>query len=382
MHSNIIRFIRNLYNGKDIVPLHSPVFIGNEKKYLNECIDSTFVSSVGNFVNKFEEMITQITGSTYAIATVNGTAALHMALILADVLQDDEVITQSLTFVATTNAIKYQKAHPVFIDCSPQTLGLCPNVLNEFLKQNTYQNTKNQCVNKSTNRVIKACLPMHTLGHSADIFQILEICKQYNILVIEDAAEALGSFINNQHLGTISDVGILSFNGNKIATSGGGGAIITNNPVLAKKAKHLTTTAKLNHDWEYEHDAIGYNYRLPNLNAALAVAQLEQLTLFLDNKRKIAYQYKTFFENNNDIHFWEGKYFETSNHWLNAIILSNKTEKDNFLTETNQTGIITRSLWKPMHHLPIYQHCEKTDMTNTENIYNTFVNIPSGVALD
>jgi perosamine synthetase len=275
--------------------LHEPRFIGNEKKYLTECIDSTFVSSVGKFVNEFEEKIANYTGAKYAIATSNGTSALHISLQLANVEQNDEVITQALTFVATCNAVSYCGAQPIFVDVDKDTMGLSPSALKEFLENNT--SVKNElCVNNTTGRVIKACIPMHTFGHPSRIDEIKDICDRNHIFLIEDAAESVGSFYKDKHTGNFGQVGVMSFNGNKIITAGGGGCIVTNDKTLAKKAKHLTTTAKVPHKWDFYHDMVGYNYRMPNLNAALLVAQLENLDNFVHSKRKLASIYEEFFK--------------------------------------------------------------------------------------
>jgi len=293
---NIVDFIKKLYTTNDFIPLHQPRFIGNEKKYLIDCIDSTFVSSVGKYVDTFEEEFAKTVGSKYAIATVNGTAALHISLLLAGVKRDDEVITQPLTFIATCNAISYCGAKPIFIDVDLDTMGLSPNSLEEFLKTNC-EIKENKCVNKTTRKIIKACVPMHTFGHPCRIVEIKNICDKWNITLVEDAAESLGSYYKNKHTGTFGKLGAFSFNGNKIITSGGGGVIVTDDEALARKAKHITTTAKIPHPYEYVHDEIGYNYRLPNINAALLVAQLEQLDKFLEDKRDLTKQYEDFFYN-------------------------------------------------------------------------------------
>ena len=294
MFNDIVEFIQDAYSTKDFIPLHEPRFIGNEKKYINECIDSTFVSSVGKYVGEFEENIARYTGAKYAIATSNGTSALHISLLLANVGQSDEVITQPLTFVATCNAISYCGAQPIFIDVDKDTMGLSPSSLKYFLENNTTVKNK-QCINNKTNKVIKACMPMHTFGHPCRIDEIKEICDRYNVFLIEDAAESFGSIYKGKHTGTFGQMAAFSFNGNKVITSGGGGCIITNDKFLAKKAKHLTTTAKVPHKWNFNHDMVAYNYRMPNLNAALAVAQLENIDDFLNSKRKLASSYEIFF---------------------------------------------------------------------------------------
>ena len=378
-YTPVVDFIRSVYKTDSFIPLHEPRFSGNEKKYLNECIDSTFVSSVGKFVDEFENKIASYTGAKYAIATSNGTSALHISLLISGVESGDEVITQPLTFVATCNAISYCNASPVFIDVDKDTMGMSPIALESFLKANT--TVKNQqCVNKSTGSIIKACIPMHTFGHPCRIEEIQKICKEWHIILVEDSAESLGSFYNNQHTGTFGELGVISFNGNKIITSGGGGCILTNNEDLAKKAKHITTTAKEPHKWEYTHDMVGYNYRMPNLNAALIVAQLEQLDGFLKSKRSLAKIYKKFFQNG-DIHFVTDPENAKSNYWLNSIVLKSKDQRDLFLDETNSKGIMTRPIWVLMNKLPMFEKAQCGDLTNSEWLEERVVNIPSSVIL-
>ena len=378
-YTPVVDFIRSVYKTDSFIPLHEPRFLGNEKKYLNECIDSTFVSSVGKFVDEFEEKIASYTGAKYAVATSNGTSALHISLLLANVEQNDEVITQPLTFIATCNAISYCNASPVFIDVDKDTMGMSPVALEIFLKENA--EVKNQqCVNKSTGKIIKACIPMHTFGHPCRIEEIQKICKEWHIVLVEDSAESLGSFYRGQHTGTFGELGVISFNGNKIITSGGGGCILTNNEDLAKKAKHITTTAKEPHKWEYTHDMVGYNYRMPNLNAALIVAQLEQLDGFLKSKRSLAKIYKKFFQNG-DIHFVTDPENAKSNYWLNSIVLKSKDQRDLFLDETNSKGIMTRPIWVLMNKLPMFEKAQCGDLTNSEWLEERVVNIPSSVIL-
>jgi len=372
----IVDFIKYLYK-KDFVPLHEPVFFGNEKRYINECVDSTFVSSVGEFVNKVEERICEITGSKYAVATVNGTSALHIALKLAGVKENTEVITQPLTFVATCNAISYLGAKPVFVDVDMDTLGMSPVSLKYFLENFTYKK-RGKIYNKITKKQITAIVPMHTFGHPCKIDEIVNIADEYKIPIIEDAAESLGSLYKNKHTGTFGKLGILSFNGNKIVTAGGGGAILTNNENLAKKAKHLTTTAKVPHKWEYYHDEIGYNYRMPNLNAALLLAQLENLDIFIKIKRKIANKYEKFFKEL-EIKFITEPQGAYSNYWLNAILMGNKKERNIFLEFSNKNKIQTRPVWTLMYKLPMYKDCFKIETPNAEYIEERLVNIPSGV---
>ena len=378
-YTPVVDFIRSVYKTDSFIPLHEPRFLGNEKKYLNECIDSTFVSSVGKFVDEFEEKIASYTGAKYAVATSNGTSALHISLLLANVEQNDEVITQPLTFIATCNAISYCNAKPIFIDVDKDTMGMSPVALEIFLKENA--EVKNQqCVNKSTGKIIKACIPMHTFGHPCRIEEIQKICKEWHIVLVEDSAESLGSFYRGQHTGTFGELGVISFNGNKIITSGGGGCILTNNEDLAKKAKHITTTAKEPHKWEYSHDMVGYNYRMPNLNAALMVAQLEQLDGFLKSKRSLAKIYKKFFQNG-DIHFVIDPENAKSNYWLNSIILKSKDQRDLFLDETNSQGIMTRPIWVLMNKLPMFEKAQCGDLTNSEWLEDRVVNIPSSAIL-
>lgn len=378
MFDEIINFIKSLYK-RDFIPLHEPVFIGNEKDYILKCIDSTYVSYVGEFVNKFEKAVEKFTGSKYAIATVNGTSALHIALLLAGVERDDEVITQPLTFVATCNAVKYIGAEPVFVDISKNTLGMEPESLEYFLKNYTYIDKNGYNINKKTKRKVKACVPMHTFGHPCEIKDIVSLCEKYNIPVIEEAAESLGSFYKNKHTGTFGKIGILSFNGNKIITTGGGGMILTNDEEVAKRAKHITTTAKVSHQYEYYHDEVGYNYRMPNINAALGLAQMEQLPKLLEIKRQIAKAYKEFFESFKDIKFIEEPEYSQSNYWLNAILFESKKQRDEFLEYSNKNGVLTRPAWTLMYKLPMYKDCFKIETPNAEYIEKRLVNLPSGV---
>ncbi len=380
MYKDVVTFIRELYNNKEFIPLHSPVFIGNEKKYLNECLDSTFVSSVGKFVDRFEEDMACFTGVKKAVACVNGTNALHLALLLAGVKQNDEVITQPITFIATANAICYCSAHPVFVDIDKDTLGLSPKALKTFLSDNTEQKTDG-CYNKTTNRKIAAIVPMHTFGHPCRIEEISEICKHYRIELVEDAAESLGSYYKGQHTGTFAKIGVVSFNGNKIITTGGGGMLLFNDEKLAAKAKHLTTQAKVPHPWEFVHDEIGYNYRMPNINAAMGVAQLEQIELFLKVKRQLAETYKNFFENKKGFTFVVEPENTRSNYWLNAILLDNRNERNTFLEYTNKQGIMTRPVWELMNRLPMFQDAQCGDLSNAEWIADRLVNISSSVIL-
>ena len=372
-----IDFIKELYGNKEIILLHEPRFIGNEKKYLNECIDSTFVSSVGKFVDQFEAEVAKFTGAKYAIATVNGTAALHIALIIAGVKREDEVITQPLTFIATVNALSYIGAHPVFVDVDKETLGLSPEKLEHFLSQNT-EIINGECFNKTSKRRIKTVVPMHTFGLPARIDEIISVCNKYNINVVEDAAESLGSYYKGKHTGTFGLLGTLSFNGNKTITTGGGGMIITNDAELAKKAKHITTTAKIPHKWDFEHDMIAYNYRLPNINSALGCAQMESLSEFLIKKRITAKKYEKFFAEKSITFIREPKNTK-ANYWLNAIILENIGERNAFLEVTNKNGVATRPIWKLMNSLKMYRNAQTGNLENSLWLEDRVVNIPSSV---
>ena len=377
---NIIDFIQKTFNTKEFIPLHEPRFVGNEKKYLNDCIDSTFVSSVGKYVDKFEEVFAKRVGSKYAIATVNGTSALHISLILADVTKDDEVITQPLTFVATCNAISYIGAKPVFIDVDLDTMGMSPKSLKKFLEK--YCKIKNnQCINETTGKVIKACVPMHTFGHPCKIDKIAKICKKWHIVLVEDSAESLGSYYKNKHTGTFGKLGAFSFNGNKIITSGGGGVIVTDDEKLAKKAKHLTTTAKVPHMFEYVHDQIGYNYRMPNLNAALLVAQLEQLDNFIESKRELALKYEDFFTAQDDIDFIKEPKDSKSNYWLQSVVVKDLENRDKFLKFTNKNGVMTRPIWKLMNELDMFKDSQCGNLKNSKYLEQRVLNIPSSVIL-
>lgn len=372
-------FIQETYKTKEFLPLHEPVFFGNEKKYLNECIDSTFVSSVGKFVEQFEQMVAEYTGAEYAIATVNGTAALHIALKLVGTGENCEVITQPLTFIATCNVISYCNAKPIFVDVDRDTMGLSPKNLKAFLATETIQKD-GACYNKTTGKKITAVVPMHTFGHPCKIDEIAAICDEHNIALVEDAAESLGSYYKDQHTGTFGKVAAFSFNGNKTITTGGGGMIITDDEALAKHAKHLTTTAKLPHPYEYIHDEIGYNYRLPNLNAALGCAQMETLDTILKSKRELAGQYTDFFDTEN-LDFVTETEGSRANYWLNAVVLKNREQRDLFLKESNDRGVMTRPVWALMNRLDMFKECQCSDLSNALWLEERVVNIPSGVRL-
>ena len=374
-----VNFIRDLYNSQDFIPLHEPRFIGNEKKYLLDTIDSTFVSSVGAFVNKFEVMMQEITTTKKSVAVVNGTSGLQVALRLVGVEKGDEVITQALTFVATANAIGYNNATPIFLDVDYDTMGLSPYAVENFLEING-EIRNGQCYNKITGKKIAACLPMHTFGFPVKLNELIEICQKWHIPIVEDAAESLGSLYNGKPTGSFGEIGVFSFNGNKIVTSGGGGSIVTNNEELGDLAKHLTTTAKKPHPYEYIHNEMGYNYRMPNLNAALACAQLENLELFIDNKRNLANNYASFFENS-DIKFRKELEGTRSNYWLMCIELENRKERDKFLKTTNESKVMTRPIWQLMYRLPMYQECFRDEQKNAEFLEERIVNIPSSVKL-
>lgn len=376
MYSDIIAFIRDTFQEPDaFVPLHAPYFGGNEKKYLLDTIDSTFVSSVGAYVNRFEEMMAAITGSKHAIAMTNGTTALHLALVVAGVTTGDEVITQPLSFVATANAITHSGGTPVFVDVDRDTMGMSPRALETFLREHTYIRDQ-QCFNKATGKRIAACVPMHTFGFPCRIDEIAAICTAYYIPLVEDAAESLGSYYRGKHTGTFGLMGTFSFNGNKTVTCGGGGAIVTDDDAIAQRAKHLSTTAKIPHPWLFEHDAAGYNYRMPNLNAALACAQLEQLPAILRNKRTLAGVYEQYFSSR-QISFVKEIESATANHWLNAIILPDAAARDTFLKETNENGVMTRPVWTLMNRLPMYDHCQHGSLHHAGWLEERVVNIPS-----
>ncbi len=377
MFNESIEFIRQLYKTSEFIPLHEPRFNGNERAYVMDAIDSTFVSSVGAYVDRFEKEFAAYTGAGYAIATVNGTAALHIALKLADVQPGDEVITQPLTFVATCNAISYCQGTPVFIDVDRETLGLSPEKLEQWLQENC-RTDEQGCVNRSTGRIVRACVPMHTFGHPADIEGLARVCERYGIALIEDAAESLGSFVGDRHSGNFGKVAAFSFNGNKTITTGGGGMITTDDPVLAARAKHLTTTAKVPHKWAYGHDEIGFNYRLPNINAALGCAQLEQLPLYLERKRWLAAQYQRFFESQG-IEFKTERPGTRSNYWLNALVLESAEQRDQFLELTNAQGVMTRPIWQLMNRLPMFADCPRGNLDNAQWLEQRVVNIPSSV---
>lgn len=380
MYSEIVSFVRSYYNEPQaFIPLHEPRFVGNDRKYVLDAIDSTFVSSVGKYVDQFEDMVKDYTGANYAVATVNGTAALHMSLMLAGVKSNELVITQSLSFIATCNAISYIGAEPVFVDVDKQNLGLSTDALRDFLEAECTINNKN-CYHTQTGKRVAAVVPMHTFGHPVEIDKMLEICQQFHLPLVEDSAESMGSYFKGKHTGTFGDFGAFSFNGNKTITCGGGGIIVTNNEKHAKLAKHLTTQAKIPHRWNFEHDHIGYNYRMPNLNAALACAQIELLDAFLESKRKLAMQYAILFKEL-PAKFVEEPMYAKSNYWLNAILFSDKTQRDEFLTYSNDHQVMTRPAWQLMHRLDMFKEALKGPLTESEKIADTLVNLPSSVLI-
>jgi len=379
MYKEFVHFVRELYQTNDFIPLHAPQFCGNEKEYLLDTIDSTFVSSVGAYVDQFEERVAEYTGAKHAIATVNGTSALHIALKLAGVEPNTEVITQSLTFVATCNAIRYCQAEPLFVDVDLDTMGLSPDSLSVFLGEHAEIREDGSCWNKSTNNKITACLPMHTFGFPVRLDEIAQICQQYHIPLVEDAAESLGSFYKEQHTGILGKIAAISFNGNKIITTGGGGMVLTNDAVIANRAKHITTTAKVPNKWAFEHDEVGYNYRLPNLNAALGVAQVESLPDFLVEKREIANAYQQW-GGENGVQFAQESINTRANYWLNTIITADKQMRDEWLKQTNELGVMTRPAWTPMHQLEINEGALCADMSNTTHLFDRLINVPSSAS--
>jgi len=376
MFNKTVDFIRNYYDiPEGFIPLHEPKFSGNEKLYVNDAIDSTYVSSVGKYVDRFEEMVRDYSGAKYAIATVNGTAALHMSLLLAGVKKSELVITQPLTFISTCNCVNYIGAESLFIDVDIHTMGLSASKLEKFLTEKT--EVKNEsCYHKQTGKRIAACVPMHTFGHPVEIDKIADLCSRFNIALVEDAAESLGSRYKGQQTGTFGLLGAFSFNGNKTITCGGGGMIVTNNKEIGKLAKHLTTQAKLPHRWEFVHDYIGYNYRLPNLNAALACAQMEKLDEFISSKRNLSLHYEKLFAGSK-IKFMKEPEYSSSNYWLNCILLEDRHERDSFLNFTNEHGIMTRPAWTLMNKLDMFKNYICENIENAIELENRLVNLPS-----
>jgi len=375
----LLSFVKQskLIFGDEFIPLHRPVFEGNERQYLIDCIDSNFVSSVGAKVTEFEGKVAEFTGSKYAVATVNGTAALHVAIELAGVKPGDEVISQALTFIATCNAISYAGAKPLFIDVDLDTMGLSPSALKIFLESNA-EKSVDGTFNKFSGNRISACVPMHTFGFPCRIAEIAEICADWDVALIEDAAESLGSYAGGRHTGTFASMATLSFNGNKVITTGGGGMIITDDPELAKRAKYITTTAKVPHPYEFVHDEIGYNYRMPNLNAALGCAQMERLDDFLAIKTQLADQWDAFFHDR-DVDFVKAINGNNANHWLNTIIFNSRLDRDEFLKVTNDNNVMTRPIWTLMSKLPMFKDSQTDGLKNSLWLEDRVVNIPSSV---
>lgn len=377
MEKQIVDFVQSLYRTQGDIPLHVPFLQGNEKQFLNDCLSSTFVSSVGNLVGEFEKGLMNVTNSQSVVATVNGTSALHLCLKLAGVEANDLVITQPVTFVATCNAISYCGAEPVFVDVDLNTLSLCPLALASWLDENAFIDEAGSCRSLADDRQIKACIVMHTFGHPADLEGILKVLYKWNLVLIEDAAEALGSYYAGQHVGNFGAASALSFNGNKVITTGGGGAVLSN-AELGKKAKHLSTTAKINDEYEFVHDRVGYNYRMPNINAALGCAQLEQLDFILNNKRRVALLYKEFFKGT-EYRFIDEPKNCTSNFWLNGIIVEDKIVRNNVLKYANNLGVQARPIWRLMNKLPMYRHCHAGNLANSEWLADRVINLPSSV---
>jgi aminotransferase in exopolysaccharide biosynthesis len=382
MFDKTFEFIRGIYGENGSIALHEPKFMGNEMQYLKDCIDSTYVSSVGKYVDEFEKKICELTGAKYAVATVNGTSALHIALLVSGVKENELVITQPLSFVASANAISYIKAEPVFVDVDLDTLGLSPDKLKEFLENETELKGDGITYHNLSGKKISACVPMHSYGFPCRVDEIVTICHQYNIRVVEDAAESVGSYFKGQHTGTFGLVGVFSLNGNKIITSGGGGAIITDDELLAQRAKHITTVAKVPHPWKFEHDEIAYNYRMPNINAALACAQLDQLSNFLKLKRSLANKYRDFFKPFENVSYLEEPPDCTANYWLNTIMFDDPKEKEQFLEHSNENGVMTRPVWELLSNLKIYRDCIKSNLDNAEWISARLVCLPSSVPIN
>lgn len=380
MFEKTINFIKELYGNQEFTPLSVPVFVGNEKKYLNECIDTTFVSSVGKFVDRFEEEMARYTGAKKAVVCVSGTNALHISMKMVGVERNDEVLTQALTFIATCNAISYIGAYPVFLDVDKSTMGLSPDAVKAWLVKNA-EIKNGQCYNKHTGRRVKACVPMHTFGHPVRIEELAAVCSEYRIELVEDAAESIGSKYKGQHTGTFGKVGAISFNGNKTITTGGGGMMLFQDEALGQMAKHITTQAKIPHRWEFRHDQIGYNYRMPNINAALGCAQLENLDRYIADKRQTAASYAAFFKDIADVDFFVEPENCFSNYWLNVALMKDREAQQRFLQESNDNGVMTRPIWELMNRLPMFEKCEHDDLLNTIWFADRVVNIPSSVKL-
>lgn len=376
MVHKLIRFIRDIYCTSETIPLHVPLFCGNEKSYVAETIDSTFVSSVGKFVDRFEEEMQCWTGAERAVATVNGTAALHSALYMAGVQAQDLIITQALTFVATCNAIWHMGAEPIFVDVSRTSLGLDPLALASWLEQHAVLDVEGVCRDKKTQRIVRAVVPMHTFGHPVELDEIACVCDKWHLALVEDAAESLGSYYKNRHTGTIGRFSAVSFNGNKIITTGGGGMVLCQDKKEGIRTKHITTTAKVAHQWAFFHDEPGFNFRMPNINAALGCAQMEKLPAILTAKRQLAQQYAEFFAGT-ACQFVQEPEYARSNYWLNAVICPNSRARETLLRETNAQGVMTRPVWTLMHRLPMYRHCYRDELRNSQWAEEHLVNLPS-----
>jgi len=376
MHNELIKFVRDTYATDDFIPLHVPTFSGNEKKYVNQTIDSTFVSSVGQYVNDFEHHIERYTGAGKAVATVNGTAALHTALYMAGVQAGELVITQALTFVATCNALFHMGAQPIFIDVSKVSLGLCPKAMSTYLQQFAKLNAQGECTHKITGQRIRAVIPMHTFGHPVEMDELIAECLRWNLVLVEDAAESLGSFYKGKHTGSLGEFAAISFNGNKVITAGGGGMVLCRDSDVGLHTKHVTTTAKVPHPYEFYHDEAGFNYRMPNLNAALGCAQMEVLPVFLEQKRVLAEHYAKLFSGS-DFHFVQEPEYAKSNYWLNAIICPDVDSRNLMLEKTNASGVMTRPIWQLMHRLPMFKDALRGDLSVSEWVEAHLINLPS-----
>jgi len=374
-YKDLVRLVRDIYRSEDFIPLHAPRFDGNEQQYIAETITSTYVSSVGLFVDELEQKLSAYTKAQRAVATVNGTAALHASLYLTGVQRGDLVITQALTFVATCNALHYLGAEPIFVDISPVSLGLCPVALDHYLSSNA-EVCDDSCIHRPTGRIIRAVVPMHTFGHPVQLDELVSICSKWNIDLVEDAAESLGSYYKGKHTGTFGRFGAISFNGNKIITTGGGGMVLCKTEADGKRTKHVTTTSKASHPYEFFHDELGFNYRMPNLNAALGCAQMEVLDSYLHQKRELANIYRQYFSNS-DFMFVNEPEYAKSNYWLNAILAPSSEARDEFLKSTNDAGVMTRPVWQLMNRLPMYEHAYKGELSQSEFIEARLINLPS-----
>ena len=376
MFEELIEFIQDTYQSTGTIPLHAPVFRGNESKYVNETLESTFVSSVGGFVDRLERDLEKFTGSTRAVATINGSAALHAALYMAGVKNGDLVITQALTFVATCNALFHMGVKPVFIDVSRQSLGLSAAATTAWLEDNAELDSNGVCRHRHGGERISALVPMHTFGHPVELDELIKICEKWNLTLVEDAAEALGSLYKGKHVGTLGKFGVLSFNGNKIITTGSGGMVLCRSAEDGQQVKHVTTTSRVIHEWEFSHDEPGFNYRLSNLNAALGCAQMEEIDSFIKEKQELALRYANFFKKS-DLLFVDQPEYAQSNFWLNAVICPDTDTRDHLLRQTNESQVMTRPVWKLMHRLPMFTESLRDDLSVSEWLESHLVNLPS-----